>query len=106
VSKRFFDGLPADLQSLLRETGQAAGERLIQATRSDNDKSLDELKQRGLQFVEPGAGMSEPELLVLRDRAAAELIDSDYIPAAVFDKTRRLLEQYRAAHGGDTGAAP
>lgn len=106
VSKRFFERLPADLQTLLRETGQAAGERLIQATRADNEKSVDELKQRGLQFVEPGAGMSEPELLELRDRAAAELVDSNYIPAAVFDRTRSLLEQYRATHGGDRGTAP
>ena len=106
VSQRFFDRLPPDLQTLLRETGAAAGERLIQATRKDNEKSLDELRERGLQFVEPGAGMSPPELLELRDRAAAELIDSNYIPAPVFDKTRRLLEEYRAARGSDSSATP
>ena len=97
VSKRFFDSLPPDLQTLLRETGQVAGERLIEATRADNEKSIDELRRRGLQFIEPGQGMSEPELLELRDRAAAELIDSNYIPGAVFERTRSLLEQYRSA---------
>jgi TRAP-type C4-dicarboxylate transport system substrate-binding protein len=104
VSKRFFDSLPADLQTLLRDTGRVAGERLIEATRADNEQSLGELRRRGLQFVAPGQGMSEPELLELRDRAAAELIDSNYIPAAVFETTRSLLEQYRSAQAGSSAA--
>ena len=105
VSKRFMDSLPPDLQALLRDTGETAGERLIEATRSDNETSLGELRRRGLQFIEPGQGMSEPELIALRDRAAAELIDSDYIPVEVFEKTRDLLEQYRSGQTG-SGAAP
>jgi TRAP-type C4-dicarboxylate transport system substrate-binding protein len=100
VSKRFYDKLPADLQALLSETGQATGEKLIAATRIDNDKSLGVLKERGLEFVAPGEGMSDAMLQDLRDRAAARLISSDYIPADVFDQTRRLLEQHRSAHAG------
>lgn len=96
VSQRFFASLPEDLQALLRETGRETGEKLVAATRADNASSIAELKRRGLQFVEPGEGMSPPELRELRDRAARELIASDYIPAAVFDKTRSLLEQYRS----------
>jgi TRAP-type C4-dicarboxylate transport system substrate-binding protein len=104
VSKRFFDGLPADLQQLLRETGHAAGEKLVIATREDNARSVTELKQRGLEFIEPGEGMSEPELLDLRDRAAADLIKSDYIPAALFEKTRSLLQQYRSGQASAAAA--
>lgn len=95
VSKRFYDQLPADLQTLLSETGKATGEKLIAATRIDNEKSIATLKQRGLQFVEPGEGMSDAVLLDLRDRAAAELIASDYIPAELFDKTRAELDRLR-----------
>jgi TRAP-type C4-dicarboxylate transport system substrate-binding protein len=98
VSKRFFDTLPADLQALLKETGREAGEKLIAATRIDNRKSLDTLKEYGLEFVEPGEGMSEKVLVDLRDRAAAELVSSDYIPARVFSTTRSLLQQYRDRH--------
>ena len=96
VSRRFFDKLPADLQTILHETGKEAGEKLVAATRIDNEKSLDELKQRGLKFIPPGEGMSEPELQALRDRAAADLIKSDYIPSSVFEKTRALLENFRS----------
>jgi len=100
VSKRFYDGLPEDLQALLRETGEATGEKLIAATRRDNRKSLETLRERGLTFVPPGEGFSDAVLLDLRDRAAAQLIKSDYIPASLFDRTRALLERYRGAQAG------
>lgn len=96
VTRRFFEKLPDELQTILHETGTIAGEKLVAATRQDNAKSVDELKLRGLEFVEPGEGLGEADLLELRDRAAADLISSDYIPAAVFRKTRLLLEQVRA----------
>jgi TRAP-type C4-dicarboxylate transport system substrate-binding protein len=96
VSRRFFDRLPDELQAILLETGEQTGEKLVTATRIDNEKSLLELKQRGMIFVEPGEGMSEAELLAIRNRAATELVESGYIPSAVFEKTRALLEQYRS----------
>jgi len=105
VTRRFFDKLPAELQVVLRETGIEAGEKLVTATRVDNAKSMDELRLRGLEFIEPGEGMGEADLLKLRDRAAADLISSDYIPAAVFKKTRALLEQVRAGQASAAARA-
>ncbi len=96
ISKKFYDKLPADLQAVLNETGEATGDKLIAATRIDNARSMDTLKEYGLHFVEPGEGMSEPVLIDIRDRAAAELVASEYIPGPLFDKTRLLLEQYRS----------
>jgi TRAP-type C4-dicarboxylate transport system substrate-binding protein len=102
VTRRFFESLPDELQTVLRETGTEAGEKLVTATRLDNAKSIDELRLRGLEFIEPGEGLGDADLLKLRDRAADDLISSDYIPASVFQKTRSLLEQMRA---GQTSAA-
>ncbi len=102
VSKKFYDKLPADLKALLNETGEAAGEKLIAATRIDNAQSIETLKEYGLQFIEPGAGMSDPVLVDVRNRAAAELVASDYIPGPLFDKTRHLLEQYRSGQARKT----
>ncbi len=98
VTRRFFDRLPKDLRALLRETGYRTGEKLIAATRVDNARSMDELRQRGLEFIEPDESMSADELRALRDRAAKTLVESDYIPAALFDETRRLLSRYRGSH--------
>ena len=104
ISRKFYKKLPADLQNILNETGEAIGEKLIAASRIDNDRSLDTLKEHGLEFVEPGEGMSEPVLIDIRDRAAAELVASEYIPGPLFDKTRHLLEKYRS--GQARQAAP
>ena len=104
VSRRFFDRLPADLQAILRESGEVIGEKLVTATRIDNEKALDELKQRGMIFIEPGEGMGEADLMAIRDRAAAQLVENDYLPSAVFEKTRTLLEQYRS--GQSSGNTP
>jgi len=96
VSRRFFASLPKDLQTLLIDTGRETGEKLIAATRIDNRESLATLKEHGLTFVEPNEGMSDKALRDLRDRAAAKLISNDYRPAQLFDKTRTLLDRYRA----------
>ena len=102
VARKFYDRLPADLQTILTETGTAAGEKLIAASRIDNAESINTLKEHGLQFIEPGAGMSEPVLVDVRDRAAAELVASEYLPGPLFEKTRHLLEQYRAGQARKT----
>jgi len=102
VTRKFYDKLPADLQTILTETGTAAGEKLIAASRIDNAESINTLKEHGMQFIEPGAGMSEPVLVDVRDRAAAELVASEYIPGPLFEKTRHLLEQYRSGQARKT----
>lgn len=97
VSNRFFDSLPADLQKLLVETGHEAGEKLIAATRSDNAKSLEVLKQEGLTFVMNPDQVDPKELTRMRDEAAAELTKSNYIPSELYTRTWSYLDQVRAS---------
>ena len=95
------DLVAPDILSSQIEQIRAAGITAPLATLSNaTGAGLDELKQRGLKFVEPGEGMSEPELEALRDRAAVDLVSSDYIPSPVYNKTLLLLEQYRSGRAG------
>lgn len=103
VSNKFFDGLPPDLQQLLAETGRETGENLITATRVDNEKSLDVLKQEGLKFVMSPEQTDRQELLRMRDEAAAELTASGYIPKELYARTTDYLQQFRA---GQTTPTP
>lgn len=103
VSNKFFDGLPPDLQQLLAETGRETGENLIAATRVDNEKSLDVLKQEGLKFVMSPEQTDRQELLRMRDEAAAELTASGYIPKELYARTTDYLQQFRA---GQTTPTP
>ncbi|VAW77584.1 TRAP-type C4-dicarboxylate transport system, periplasmic component [hydrothermal vent metagenome] len=98
VSRRFFDKLPDDLKTLLRETGYRFGEKLVSATRVDNAKSIDILKKRGLQFIEPDEGMNNDKLQAISNNAAKQLIESNYIPSDIYEETRKLLNQHRSVH--------
>lgn len=107
VSQRFYQRLPKDLQALLKETGMKTGARLIAATRVDNEKSVIELKARGLIFTNVGAAEQEQELRDITDRASKELMDSGYIPAHIIAEVRGLVDQQRnlTAHQSSPAAA-
>ncbi|MGA9033785.1 MAG: TRAP transporter substrate-binding protein DctP [Sulfuricaulis sp.] len=98
VSRKFFDGLPKDLQQLLRRTGEEAGTRLLVETRRDNEKSLAVLKQNGVTFTSEWKD-KDSDLYDLRDRAAAMLAKDGYIPAPFYEKARKSLNDYRARKG-------
>lgn len=98
VSRKFFDGLPKDLQQLLRRTGEEAGVRLLLETRRDNEKSLAVLKQHGVTFTNEWKD-TDADLYDLRDRAAAMLAKDGYIPAPLYEKARQSLNDYRAHKG-------
>ena len=98
VSRKFFDGLPKDLQQLLRRTGEEAGARLLVETRRDNEKSLAVLKQHGVTFTSEWKD-KDSDLYDLRDRAAAMLAKDGYIPAPFYEKARKSLNDYRVHKG-------
>jgi TRAP-type transport system periplasmic protein len=95
VSRKFFDGLPRDLQELLRRTGEEASARLLAETRRDNEKSLKVLVQHGVTFTHEWKD-KESDLFALRDRAAAALAKNGYIPADLYNRARDALNSYRA----------
>ena len=95
VTRKFFEGLPADLQKLLLQTGEEAGKRLLVETRQDNEKSLKVLKEHGVTFTNEWKD-SDAVLYDLRDRAAAALAKDGYIPSELYARTRQELEDYRA----------
>ncbi len=96
VTRSFFDRLPADLQALLRNTGEAAGKAILKATRVDNARSLAVLKAHGVTFLPPWTDTSPAALAAMRDKAARLLATSGYIPAATYAQARADLVTYRA----------
>jgi len=95
VSGKFFNRLPKDLQELLLRTGNEASEKLLVETRKDNEKSLGVLKQNGVTFTLAWKDIKEADVISIRDRAAADLAKSGYIPAEVYDRARKALAEYR-----------
>lgn len=96
VSSREFNRLPRHLQELLRRTGKVVGERLVHETRRDNEDSLQVLRDHGLEFRMNWEDINPDELLAIRQQASAELMRTNYIPRAMFDRVARLLAEYRS----------
>jgi TRAP-type C4-dicarboxylate transport system substrate-binding protein len=98
VSNRFFKRLPEDLQALLKQSGQVAGDKINAVARRDNQQSIELLKKSGIEFMWDWNQQEQQEMLDLRDRAAQQLSQSGYIPASYFERSKNLLERFRAEH--------
>ena len=96
VSNRFYQQLPADLKTLLKQTGKSTGEKINTIARRDNQLSIDLLKQSGIEFMWDWNTREQNDMLALRDQAALQLIKSDYIPASYFERSKKLLDEFRA----------
>ena len=96
VSKRFYDKLPPDLQKLLKESGIRASNEIREQTRRENTRSKQLLIDNGIEFVWDWNEEDMKEFIQIRDSAARQLIENEYIPRAFFDRTIKLLGDYRA----------
>lgn len=96
VSNRFFQQLPPHLQQVLRETGQTASDKLISATRADNEASLAILKDEGISFLFDPEDVSETELAEMRDKALSMVVKHNYIPGEWVERVESLLLEYRS----------
>lgn len=96
VSRRFFQGLPQDLQLLLKRTGQETGEKLVAATRHDNEEALSVLQEHGLVLVEGDADLVGEEIRAISDKAGQTLVNNGYIPANLISRVRELIRKYRS----------
>lgn len=95
IASKFFNNLPKDLQELLLRTGNETSEKLLVETRKDNEKSLDVLKKHGVTFTLGWKDVKEADVFRIRDQAAADLAKSGYIPAEVYERARKALNEYR-----------
>ena len=95
VSNRFYDKLPADLQQLLKTTGKKMSDDIRLNAREENTKSIGLLQKNGIEFMLDWDEVDMNEMLKMRDDAAAYLEKTDYIPASMFAKTKKLLSDYR-----------
>jgi len=95
ISQRFFKELPSDLQTLLRESGKKVANEINQDARRDNKKSIELLKQSGIEFGWDWSEQEKTQMLAIRDQAADTLNQSGYIPERYFTQVKTLLSKYR-----------
>ena len=98
IDQRFYKKLPPELQQLMKQSGKKYADKINQISRRDNQQSIELLKQSGIVFMWDWNEEEKQQMLDIRDKAARALSSSNYIPAAYFERTRKLLEQYRKEH--------
>jgi TRAP-type C4-dicarboxylate transport system substrate-binding protein len=101
VSRRFFDRLPKDLQKLLKEVVARHCRTLIERTREDNEKSMEIMKDRGIEVTLDRTGVDQREVDEIKDRAMARLV-GELFSQDLLDAMKDSLREYRAEHG-DSG---
>lgn len=94
VSNRFYAGLPADLQALLKSTGAPLSQKLIADTRRDDLKSLAVLAKT----TQPMAGLQKIDLAeqtALSRKTVAALEVRNYLSAELDRQVDTVLARYR-----------
>ena len=94
LSKKFYDQISPENQKILKEVANKYSDKIIKATREDNEKSYDVLKKNGIQFVE----FSQKDLdelqktsIKVRQALVGKLYDQDLL-----DRVMKLISDYRA----------
>jgi len=101
VSRKFFQGLPQDLQLLLQRTGRETGEKLVTATRRENKAGLEVLQEHGLERVEADADLVSVDIKEISETAVRSLVRNGYIPATMVDRVKSLVREYREPGDGE-----
>jgi TRAP-type C4-dicarboxylate transport system substrate-binding protein len=95
ITDKYFNSLPDDLKSLLKTTGKRVGKEIRTQARAENERSIQILKDSGMEFLWSREEIEFTKLLELRDKAAKHLEDTNYIPRELFSRVRKLLADVR-----------
>jgi TRAP-type transport system periplasmic protein len=98
VSSDFFNELPADLQQLLKTSGNQMCDQVRMLAREENRRSIGILKDNGIEFMWGWDDVNMDDLIDIRDKAAKHLENTGYIPEKDFERARKLLTEYRQTH--------
>jgi len=99
VSRRFFDRLPADLQSLLETVMARHARELIVATRKDNATSTRVLKERGVKVTFDRSSLKPAEVATIQSRAIDHLVGHLFSREVMEEVQGYLAEARATAHG-------
>ena len=95
MAERPFEKLTAEQQTIVEEELRQAVRSADEAARRDHNSAKEALSKQGIQWQTPDE-VEMTEWLRLAQTARQRLIDTDYVSAAMYEKTLALLKQFRA----------
>lgn len=93
VSKRFFDSLPPDLQTLLQDKFKKYLELLVERSRTDNQQAISTLQDNGVEVITP-SDQNMDAIAQAAQNARNKLVGSMF-PQDLYDRIKTLLDEYR-----------
>ena len=94
ITKKAWDSIPSDLRPALLRAAAEAGEQITARNRAESDEAVEAMKKRGLK-VQAVSLQLEAEWRQFVEVAYPK-IRGGLVPAEMFDKVQRLLQDYRA----------
>lgn len=93
VSKKFYDKLPPDLQTILKEQFAKYLKILVERSRQDNEAAIETLKKNGIIVTD----IPEPKILelVALSKAACNTLGGKLYSKELYNEVITLLEKYR-----------
>jgi TRAP-type C4-dicarboxylate transport system substrate-binding protein len=95
ISKKVWDSLTADQREVMHRAALEAGKQIQASSRADNEKSIEAMKNRGLQ-VHPMTPEAEKEWEKYFE-AVYPQVRGKLVPADIFDEVQGVLAEYRSA---------
>jgi TRAP-type C4-dicarboxylate transport system substrate-binding protein len=93
ISKKVFDALPKDLQDILVANGRKYFRQLTLASRAENAKAIQTLKDRGIQVTYPSKEVAAT--FEATGRKARENLVGKLYPQQFLDQVEAALKSYR-----------
>jgi TRAP-type C4-dicarboxylate transport system substrate-binding protein len=99
IAKRSFDGLPPNLQDILRRNGEKYMAKLTQLSREENARSIDALKKNGIIVIKPGSQQVLSSYEEIGQKARRMLVGKLY-PEDLLMRVERSVSDFRHQQTG------
>jgi TRAP-type C4-dicarboxylate transport system substrate-binding protein len=97
ISKKMFDSLPKDIQDILVTNGRKFFRQLTLASRDENAKAIETLKQKGMQVIMPSKQVADQ--FESTGKKARQLLVGKLFSQQFLDEVEGALNAYRQSHG-------
>ena len=94
ISNKMFDKIPAKYQEILMTNAKKYFEKLMKLSRDDNARSIETLKQNGIQIT-ASPPTDQLKLFYEKGKEARRMMAGKLYPLALVEEVEQALVEYR-----------
>lgn len=101
VTKKIWDRISPQSQKIILKICKESHDKIVKATREEDEKCLEILKKAGIQVVRDLDNMEEIQFIFDAAKKARENLVGELYSRELLDRTLSLVEEYRKTHPDD-----